>query len=179
MAKTSSKVKDQYIRDADYHLEEAKETPGTSRANNIWRLHEFQKAADSYALAGKKDEAYRCLREAEQLELKFHKDELKERQSEGEEIDKRREASSYKTSQEEGRKKIDRMLGVSKGTGLVGKIARALGLGVFIIIGIYFLSSNNITGNVVVANLSSVSSSFLVNFILVGILGLVCYSYLK
>lgn len=54
---------------------------------------------------------------------------------------------------------------------------RLVAAAVLFIILIFFMSSN-ITGNIV-TNLNSIGSSFLINFILICVLGLVCYLYLK
>ncbi len=73
------------------------------------------------------------------------------------------------------RRKISRLR--SKGS-LESKLPAVLLIGI-LGIGLYFLFSNiNITSNAVM-NLGITNQGFLINFILLGILGLVCYSYMK
>lgn len=127
------------------------------------------KAGRHYAFVGEEVEAKKCFEEAGKGYEKL---------GDGHFLIKAAEV--YKSAGDS--KAVKRVEGklriLDKEEGLESKIPAVLLIGI-IGIGLYFLFNNiNVTGNVV-TNFAGVSSNFLINFILVGIVGLVCYNYLK
>lgn len=175
-----------YEADGEFELAGDIETQ-VAKSESRGAVYHWKEALNLYEKAGNSEKAEKARIQYNRIANKLFKKGEKERQKwkREEKRFEEREKAFYEWI-EERKKKIkvwERQKGRVKKElgGLVHGIAKAFGLTI-LLIGMYYLFSNrSITGNIIIVSLSNIniSNGFLINFILVGILGLVCYNYLK